>query len=141
MVDREVLDRRLQKLEQLLGRLRRLSGVERERYLGDTGLQAQAERWLHLAAETAIDIANHIIADRGWPVPESYRDCFRRLVDNGVIPEDLGRQMERWAALRNVLVHMYLEVDQETLFDILTGDISQLERFASCVLAYVEQEH
>lgn len=50
MVDREVFDRRLARLEELLVMLRRLGAGSRDIYLRDAGLQAQAERWLHLAA-------------------------------------------------------------------------------------------
>ena len=59
MVDRDVLDRRLAKLEALLRDLRELARVERERFLADRGLQAQAERWLQLAAECTLDLAHH----------------------------------------------------------------------------------
>ena len=56
MVDRDVFDRRLAKLEALL---RDLARVERERFLVDRSLQAQAERWLQLAAECTLDLAHH----------------------------------------------------------------------------------
>ena len=64
MVDRDVFDRRLAKLETLLRDLRSLSKVERAAFLSDRALQAQAERWLQLAAECALDLAHHLIADR-----------------------------------------------------------------------------
>lgn len=35
--------------------------------------------------------------------------------------------------MRNVLVHLYLEVDQEILYDVLQRDLDQLERFAAAV--------
>jgi len=40
LVDRDVFDRRLAKLEALLRDLRELARVERERFLADRGLQA-----------------------------------------------------------------------------------------------------
>jgi uncharacterized protein YutE (UPF0331/DUF86 family) len=64
LVDPEVFARRLAKLEDLLSLLRGLAQVERERFLIDRALQAQAERWLHLAAECALDLAPHLIAAR-----------------------------------------------------------------------------
>ncbi len=59
MVDRSVFDRRLERLERLLHNLRPLTSVDRASFLGDEALQAQAERWMHLAVECAIDLANH----------------------------------------------------------------------------------
>jgi uncharacterized protein YutE (UPF0331/DUF86 family) len=130
LVDREVFERRLARLETLLRDLRRLAGTERSAYLADRGLQAQAERWLHLAAECALDLAHHLISDRGWRTPDSYRDAFRVLQEEGVLGTELLRSMEGWAGLRNVLVHVYLDVDHGRLYDILREDLDGLADFA-----------
>lgn len=134
MVDRDVFDRRLGHLEELLRRLRGIAEVERANYLADAGIQAQAERWLHLAAECALDLANHLIAERGWQTPKTYREAFSTLVTQAVLDPQLGAAMEGWAGLRNVLVHLYLEVDQEILHGILTGDLDELEAFARALV-------
>jgi uncharacterized protein YutE (UPF0331/DUF86 family) len=139
LVDREVFDRRLARLEELLRDLRRLSRSGREPYLGDRGLQAQAERWLQLAAECVLDLANHLISERGWRTPETYRDSIRVLAEEGVLPGDLAPRLEAWAGLRNILVHLYLEVDHETLWRVLTEDLGDLEAFAAAVASAAGQ--
>ena len=131
MVDREVFDRRLAKLEDLLRRLRRLAAIPWETYRSDSAVQACAERWLHLAAECALDLAHHVIADRGWKTPVTYREAFQVLAAEGVITAERARQMEGWAGLRNVLVHLYLEVDHERLYEILSRDLDQLELYSA----------
>lgn len=138
MVDRETFDRRLAKLEELLRDLRRLAAVDRDTFLKDRDVQARAERWLQLAGETAIDLANQLIADRGWATPTSYREAFQVLAREGALSEELAEQMEGWASLRNVLVHLYLEVDHERLHEILTEELDQLEHFAREVAAAKE---
>lgn len=140
MVDRDVLDRRLARLEDLLRELRRLAVVQREEFLGDRGLQAQAERWLQLAAECALDLANHLIADRGWRTPQTYRESFAILREEGVLSDDLAANMEDWAGLRNVLVHLYLEVDHERIWEIVTADLNQLEAFAAAIAKAAQTE-
>jgi uncharacterized protein YutE (UPF0331/DUF86 family) len=94
LVDREVFDRRLGKLEELLRDLRRLSASDRTLFLTDRGLQAQAERWLQLAAECALDLAHHLIADRGWKTPATYREAFEILRAEGVLDTRLSEQMQ-----------------------------------------------
>lgn len=130
MVNREVFQRRLARLEQLLRDLRQLASIPRAEYLGDRGKQAQAERWLHLAAECVLDLAHHLIADRGWRTPSSYRDAIQVLAENDILDDSLAGQLEAWAGLRNVLVHLYLDVDQQMLFTILERDLGQLEEYA-----------
>lgn len=140
MVDREVFNRRLAKLEELLRSLRALAGEERARFLTDRALQAQAERWLHLAAECAIDLAHHLIADRGWSTPATYKEAFAVLQREGVLSEQLSDQMSNWAALRNVLAHLYLEIDHAIIFDVLTGDLDQLSEYAVALEKAAEED-
>ena len=130
MVDREVFDRRLARLELLLGELRKMASVDAQVFLGDTGLQAQVERWTHLAVESCLDLANHLIADRGWPTTGTYRGAFELLAQRGVIEPELARKMAGWAGLRNILVHMYLDIDHQRLLDIVRNNLGDLEEFA-----------
>jgi uncharacterized protein YutE (UPF0331/DUF86 family) len=114
-----------------------MAGVPRERYLRDAGLQAQAERWLQLCAESVLDVAAHVIADSGLRTPTTYRESFQILAESDMLDEALAKQMERWAGLRNVLVHLYLDVDHDILFDILQNDLGQVEAFVQAVVRSV----
>lgn len=140
MVDREVFDRRLARLETVLRNLRGLAGVERERYLHDPGLQAQAERWSYVAAECCLDLAHHLISDRGWKTPSTYREAFMVLEQQGVLGRDLSSAMQGWAGLRNVLAHMYLDVDHARLHEILVTDLDELAAYAASIARSVRAE-
>ena len=65
MVDTEVFSRRLDALDGYLDRLRSLGEAAEEEYLAEPGIHDLAARYLHLAIEAAIDLANHWIADHG----------------------------------------------------------------------------
>ncbi len=131
MVDRDVFDRRLAKLEDLLRQLRGLAEVEKAAVLADDRVRASAERWLQVAAECCLDLAHHLIADQGWKTPSTYREAFEILHKENVLDRETARQMALWAGLRNVLVHLYLEVEPERLYQILQEDLDQLESFAA----------
>lgn len=138
MVDRETLDRRLEKLEACVRELRRMAGTERATFLRDVALQAQAERWLQLAVEACIDIAHHLIANRGWRTPTTYREAFDVLASEGVLAPELAGRMAAWAGLRNVLVHLYLDVDHARLHEAMTRDLGELEAFAAAITKAVD---
>lgn len=93
VVDPDVFDRRLERLEQALEDLRQIAALERATLTSDRGLQAQAERWTQVAVEVCIDLANHVIADHGWPSPDTYRDGFLTLAERGVIDAALASRM------------------------------------------------
>jgi uncharacterized protein YutE (UPF0331/DUF86 family) len=138
LVDRDVFDRRLGRLEELLRHLRVLAAIERDVFLADVGLRAQAERWVHLAVECCLDLTHHLISSRGWRTPSTYRESFEVLAAEGTIDPDLARRMTGWAGLRNILVHLYLDVDHARLYEILSTDLPELERFARCLQAALD---
>lgn len=138
MVDRETFDARMAKLEELLRRLRRIAETDRNTFLEDIALQAQAERWLQVAAECSLDLGQHLIASRGWRTPSSYRETFRVLREEGALSPELAAKMEEWAGLRNVLVHVYLEVQYELLYGVLIEDLDSLAEYAAALAGLVE---
>ena len=77
-----------------------------------------------------LDLAQHLIASRGWRTPATYREAFQVLASEGVLTSELAGQMGGWAGLRNILVHLYLEVDYGKLFQILTEDLPEIESYA-----------
>ena len=86
---------------------------------------------MQVAAECCLDLAHHLIADQGWKTPSTYREAFEILHKENVLDRETARQMALWAGLRNVLVHLYLEVEPERLYQILQEDLDQLESFAA----------
>ena len=129
MVDREAFRLRLARLEELLSELRAVAALEQTAFLADSRVRAAAERWLQLTAECALDLAHHFISDQGWRTPGSYRDAFRILAEHGILTAEHCAQLEGWAGLRNVLVHMYMAVDYEQLWRILREDLREIEEF------------
>jgi uncharacterized protein YutE (UPF0331/DUF86 family) len=65
-------------------------------------------------------------ATRRW----QYRDVGKTLGDKGVVPPDLGQQLQSMAGMRNVLVHLYWDVDHAKLYQAVT---KELDRFRQCV--------
>jgi uncharacterized protein YutE (UPF0331/DUF86 family) len=140
LVDRDVFDLRLARLEELLRRLRKLAEVDRASFLDDPALQAQAERWMQVAGELCLDLAQHLIASRGWQTPATYREAFQTLRTEGVLSSELAARMEGWAGLRNLLVHLYLDVDHGRLFQILTEELGEIEDYAAMLAQVLPAE-
>jgi uncharacterized protein YutE (UPF0331/DUF86 family) len=116
---------------QYVARLSRFSELERSRFVADPDTYHLAERYLHLAMEAALDIANHLIADAELESPETYRDAFAILARHGVIDDVLGARLQLWSGYRNILVHAYLTVDHGVAWDTITNDLNELKQFAA----------
>jgi uncharacterized protein YutE (UPF0331/DUF86 family) len=89
--------------EGVLGHLRELDEAagDWERYRSITLNELKADRdkknmVLHallVSIQASIDIANHLVAASSSRRPETYRESFMILCDEGLIPEDLAARL------------------------------------------------
>ena len=131
MVDREKLSSRLDALEGYLAELRSFRGTSSEEFIREPALHHLAERYLELACECVLDVAHHVIADQGYRQATSYRDAIEVLGEEGLIEADLVERLKGWMGFRNVLVHLYIDIDHSRSYDAIQGDLGDLEQFAS----------
>ena len=83
-----------------------LSQTEAEHY--------KLERIFELLATASSDLLFHLLAEQGQR-PGSYREAFHMAAENGLIPGELGVRMANVAAMRDILVHLYEEIDYTML--------------------------
>jgi uncharacterized protein YutE (UPF0331/DUF86 family) len=131
VVDAEILRRRIEALLGYLKRIERFASIERQQFIDDADTHHLAERYLHLAIESALDIAHHLIADAGLESPETYRDAFAILARHGVIDAALAVRMQAWAGFRNILVHAYLAIDHGIAWNSIVHDLGDLRALAA----------
>lgn len=132
MVDPEAVRRRLRQIDRRVQRAREVAARGRDAFLAAEGLRAQAERHLQVAIQAAIDVAVHVVAEETGATPETYGQAFELLGAAGALDDDLAADLRRAAGLRNVLVHGYLDVDPEQVWDHLAR-LDVLERFAQAM--------
>lgn len=135
MVEADVLRRRIDALLDYLNRLEPFGAVDRMKFIAERDVHHLAERYLHLATESALDIANHLIADAGLEAPNTYRDAFAILTKHGVLDGELGKRLQLWAGMRNILVHLYLDIDHGITWDTIRNDLGDLRRLAEIAAA------
>ena len=116
------------------GYLRKLKGfleVDEAEFVREPALHDLAERYLHLAVEACLDLANHWIAERSLPTPDANRDTFTILEREGELTPELAERLRGWAGFRNILVHEYVEIDHSIAFRAIRDELGDLESFAS----------
>lgn len=139
MIDGDVLRLRIEALLEYLVRVDRFREVERARFLAEADTHHLAERYLQLAVEAALDVAHHIIADRGYPAPATYREAFAILGKQGVIVPALATRLQAWAGLRDTLVHEYLASDHGLAWDAIQNDLEDLCAWAATAAGLLAQ--
>lgn len=76
-----------------------------------------------------IDIAQHIVAEKMDAPLESYSEAISALGTLGVLQKPFAEEFSRVAKLRNVLVHLYDNVDHKFLFSLVPNLIRDSKKF------------
>ena len=82
-----------------------------------------------VSIQSAIDIASHLISQNGLKRPATYRETFDLLGQAGMISEELAGELSDLAGFRNVLVHIYWDLDLDVIYSVLQNDLKTLRRF------------
>jgi uncharacterized protein YutE (UPF0331/DUF86 family) len=138
LVDVERIDSRLDRLEHLIELLDEVRAGGEDAYLADERLRAMTERWLQLAIQTCIDIGAQLVSELSVEPPADYAGVFRSLAASGHIEKDLGDVLAAAAGQRNVLVHMYLDINDREVFAALER-LDDLRRFAAAAQALADR--
>ncbi len=131
MVDAEVVQRRLERLDEYLTILERLRGYSYEAFVADPEHYGSAERFLQLSIELVNDLGNHVVADEGLGAVAVTADIPRLLAEQGMLTQELVDRWVRLIGFRNILVHEYLEIDRRLVYEHLRdrlGDFAALRR-------------
>lgn len=116
MIDIDLVRRKLSRLIMYLERLKPIAGKSLEEYRADFYIKSSAERLIQLIVECATDINNHVVVETGNRPPEDYTVSFVKAAEAGLISRNLAEQIKGSAGMRNILVHEYMDIDDEKVY-------------------------
>ena len=132
-LNEDLIGDRFQDIHQSLERLDRIRALPREAFLADQDVRDVACYRLLVAIEAALQICFHVSAQRLHRVPEAYVECFAMLGEAGLLAADLSQNLQRMARFRNILVHVYWDVDYGQVYDILHEHLDDLRAFVRAI--------
>ena len=121
----------IRELDEALEDWRRYQSIPLEDLLKKRDLRNMVLHALLVSIQASIDIANHLISEKGLRRPANYRETFNILGDAGLISNDLASKLSDLAGFRNVLVHIYWGLDMDAVYGILQNDREPLLAFRS----------
>jgi uncharacterized protein YutE (UPF0331/DUF86 family) len=140
MVDKSLVLRKLSDLSDLYRQMLEYRGITTRRYAADWKSQRIVERTLQMMVEICLDVANHIISDKGYRRPVGYADHFTVLRENKILSARLTARMMQMAKFRNLIVHNYDKIDAEIVVGILKKSLTDFDSFKKAVVKFLEAE-
>lgn len=140
MIDRSQVERFVFLIRDAVRELQALDLEEMglEKYQADKRTKALSEHYLRLAIEALLDLGRHVIVRTGLGVPQEYREVAKILYEKGILSIELSKRLEAMAGLRNVLVHLYWDIDYPRLYKTLVEELDTFERCLEHIFHYLD---
>ena len=101
------------------------------------------ERFFQLAIESCLNMGNRLIAlyqfSKPVDMPDTYADIFKEINRLGVVDKEFLPRLVKMAKFRNRLVHLYWELDRDTIYDFLHNDLNDFKLFQENVVDFLNK--
>ena len=123
--------------------LRDARKVPYDDFLSNPVFYGSTERFFHLAIESCLNIGNRLIAlyqfSKPVDTPNTYADIFKGMYRLGVVEADFLERLVQMAQFRNRLVHLYWEIDRETVYEFLQDNLDDFKLFQKNVVDFLNR--
>lgn len=106
-MERQVIHMELEALRSSLKRSEAKCPAQPQALLTDLDLQDILALNLSRAAQLAVNMGAHIVAQQEVPAPGTMGQTFDLLADEGVLTRELAQQLKKAVGFRNIAVHNY----------------------------------
>lgn len=127
--DKNKIDQKLLFMNTCLNKLRKLRTFDKDTFIDDFTKVDSAKYLLQVSIEGMLDIASHLIARNRWGKPKDNKEHFQILSDNRIIDSKDVTVYFNMARFRNRIVHMYFNISDEMIYDIVQNNLDDFERF------------
>ena len=135
--DQEKMVKLVSELRKSVARLTDIAKLPQDEFLNDPDKIGSTKYHFIVAIESSIDMCNHIISRNGYRVPEDYGDTFRVMGEVGALDTDFSDDLRNMAKFRNRLVHLYWEVDDQQLYEILQNRLVDFKKFLDSLASFL----
>jgi uncharacterized protein YutE (UPF0331/DUF86 family) len=132
-VDKERLENKIQYIRNNLKKLSELKAISEAEFLADYRNYDSAKYNLQISIEAMVDIGNHIISRENLGIPKTNADTFRILAKENIISSDQLSSYVAMTKFRNMVVHLYEEIDEKEIYKILQNNLDDFEVFIKSI--------
>jgi len=136
MSNRDIIEQHIQNMEDALAQLGKYRNISFNEFQKDLSLVWIVEKGLEILIQNLLDIGAHLLASEIKNDWEDYGEVILKLGKHGVIPQEFSDQIKGMAGLRNILIHEYLRIDLNKLFDYLKYRLEDFIQFIRYIREY-----
>jgi uncharacterized protein YutE (UPF0331/DUF86 family) len=136
MTSFNVIENKISSTRKYLSILARYEKCSKEEIEDNIDIRGAVERYLYLAVQSTIDLAESMIAFNKLRKPTTMAESFHILHEVGIIPSDLLKRLVLMTGFRNAVAHAYEDLDYSIVFDVLHNGKQDIITFLNIVERY-----
>ncbi len=121
-------------IERCVARAREEYYRDPDTFAQDHSRQDAAILNIQRACEAALDMGQHLIRRERMGLPQSARDVFTLLANEGWIEAELAEALRHMVGFRNIALHDYQSLQLPITVKVITEHLDDFLRFAQTVL-------
>lgn len=134
IIDENIITDKIQFIKKNLNKLERLAEMNKKEFLKDYRNYDTAKYNLQSTIEAMLDITNHIISRKELGNPETNAEAFRILEEKDIIDKELMSTFIQMAKFRNRVVHLYDDIDDEQIYEIINNNLEDYRSFINIII-------
>ncbi len=138
-LNKENIQVKLKQLEEYISAVVKMRQIPESKFVEKSDVEILAERHIEKACQAALDIANHIVAEKGLGTVTMYRELGFILAKSKIVPNGMAEKLAKIAGFRNRLVHEYANLSPKFIYQIVHQDIEDLTEFAKLIYTYLQK--
>ena len=135
MSNLKVIENKISSIRKYLKILQRYKKYSKKEIEGNVDIKGAVERYLYLAIQSTIDLAEAIIAYKNLRKPTTMSEAFYILNEEGFIPVRLTAELAKMAGFRNIVAHDYEKIDYDIVVDVLQNKLKDIDKFLKRISA------
>ena len=133
MTNLNVIENKISAAKKYIRILENYRKYSREEIEKNIDIRGAVERYLYLAVQAAIDLAEAVISFKNFRKPTAMAESFTILSEEGIINEEFAGQLIKMVGFRNIIIHDYGEIDYDIVYNILHQQLKDIEKFIEIV--------
>ena len=128
-----VIENKISSVRKYLKLLERYKKYSQREIENDVDIKGAVERYLYLATQATIDLAEAILSYKKFRKPTTMSESFHILNEEKIISDDLAEKMIGMVGFRNIVAHDYEKISYDIIYDVLQKRLGDIEEFLNVI--------
>ncbi len=135
-MDKKIVNQKLKEIEDNLELIKENLPSTEKAFVGLGLVKDGIYKRLEFSIQNLIDIFSMIYSSLNIGVPTDLDDIFEGLRQKKILPDNIITLVQDMKGLRNILIHRYGEINDSTVYELLTEQLDDFDKIMVAIEKY-----